>query len=61
MEIVIDLGAKQARAATFQDSMMFHRAEGNPALQGELNRFLNQWLTNIENQGFRPERASHGR
>ena len=40
MELEVDFVARTVRAMTFQDSMLYQEAEGNCALQGELNRFL---------------------
>ena len=57
MELEVNFREKTARALTFQDTLLYQSVEDRPALQGELNRFLQQWLTNIEQQGFAPEYA----
>ncbi len=53
MEVDVDFVSRTAVARTFQDSVLFQNAEGNLELTGELNRFLNQWLSNVIDQGHK--------
>lgn len=63
MEIKIHKELKMAEALTYQlDSLgIFQRVYNDdftkvhPKLKKQLNSFLNQWLTNLKNQGFRKE------
>ena len=59
MEIRIDVKRKVAEALTFQqDSLGIYQVvypepgKVNSRLKKELNLFLNQWLNNLEKQGF---------
>lgn len=62
MEIRIYKKTKMAEALTYQLSSMgiFQRVypelgKVHPKLKKQLNSFLNQWLTNLKNQGFGKE------
>ena len=60
MEILIHKSTNTAEALTFQqDPYIFQRiydsnGKANQKLKKALNSFLNQWLTNIINQGHQP-------
>lgn len=62
MELRIYPDCKMAEALTLQDSFgykMVYPEEGKvyPRVKKELNQFLNQWLTNLINQGFENEKV----
>jgi hypothetical protein len=60
MQIKIVPEMKMAEALTLQDSFgfkqVYYEKDGtmfvNPSLKRDLNRFLDQWLTNLRQQGF---------
>ena len=54
MEVEVDFDGRSARALTFKDSIIYQETEGIPELQGELNRFLELWLSNLIAQGHKP-------
>jgi len=59
MEIRIYPESKMAEALTFQDSYLYQEVYPtpqtvSPRLKIQLNRFLNQWLTNIIDQKHKP-------
>ena len=65
MEVRIYPGMKMAEALTYQDSFGYRRVYPTPEkvdlkAKNDLNVFLNQWLSNILNQGFeKAEGDSH--
>lgn len=64
MEVKIHKEMKMAEALTYQlDSLGIYQkvysddgTKVNPKLKRDLNKFLNQWLTNLKNQGFGEDR-----
>lgn len=59
MEIKVHKELKMAEALTYQQDGLgiFQQVypepgKVNPVLKTQLNQFLNQWLTNLKNQGF---------
>ena len=59
MEIIVNTKLMTANAMTYQDSMIFQSAEGdvciNQKLVNSLNEFLDQWLQNCIDQGYKIE------
>lgn len=58
IEIAVYPSREHAEALTYQDTysyqpVMLDSGHVNSRLQGELNRFLSQWLTNLIGQGHR--------
>lgn len=61
MEIRIHHKMKMAEALTYQDTYGYQQAYPEPdkvnvKLKNKLNQFLNQWLTNLQRQGFKREK-----
>jgi uncharacterized protein YqiB (DUF1249 family) len=59
MEILLHPDTKTAEALTYNDSCLYRMVyprEGcvNPKAKKDLNDFLDQWLSNILQQGFKP-------
>jgi uncharacterized protein YqiB (DUF1249 family) len=59
MEILLHPDTKMAEALTYKDSFLYREVyprEGcvNPKAKKDLNDFLDQWLSNILQQGFKP-------